>query len=969
MLILVVAGSLSPVFGFLGGGNASVAHAQSTQTGSTTIPSTVAPLPDSTQTTATGPGGDPSTGAGTENNPGGTAVQADNSKQSTNKGINCGLNPLCAKVQFISMTLGHIPFLLASLGGVVLDYTVWNTLQSATYTTQDVADSFVVKGWKLVRDLSNLVFIFALFVVAFSLIINGDGRGFLGLEPKRTIVRVIIVALFVNFSFFMCRALIDVTNLFGNAFYAKIGDVATENLNYTDPSKATALASGGSSADAAGDVSQFYTSTNLAGIRSISLPILGTVNPQSLIFDSDADSKNFDGGLVALITDPWGQIGAYSAIIIVSILSAAFNIFLLYIFISSAIFLIARTVGLWFLIILSPLAFVSTTIPALQGKEYFGFDDWLRQLTGLAFSAPIYVFFIYLAVIFLKIPVLTVENSGFLVKGITITIKLMLTGAVLIMGKRVASDLAGKLGSMTSNAIQKVGITVAAVGAAAATGGSSAVLAMGRRYAVQKGKDFGMKAGQTILGQERMEALMGGGPGSGKPSRFKAVTNFNRRAIMDVATAGMDTGFVGQAFKSAKQGRLGNRLADRKAAVATAARIKRENEDKQKLKNLGASKKIDKDIKNLKKDKEAGLYSTKTGQEEYNRKMQDLATQKKALTDPNAALQKAVTDTAKEVTAAEKKKKDDGVEKKVSDSGRKIADATTRAAASEGRIEPARQAAALATDARKAAEDALKTRNDEIRIVEGDIASLVGDRTRAAMAQAEAERKLIDILSQREDEASKAAPDPARLASLDTQRATHAADRSSAEGEVARLDGEIITARNRAAVLERDLPILKGALDRTSADEKAKAAAAQRAIDDHDANERAVRTAKAEDDRNRAERDAIETRISDAKKNAATAKENLDRAKKIADIDKSLLARGGLRDEETGKLVNEVTKSDTRNAENNAAVIKELLARKEAVQSLTPEDKLKDIFSGAMDENQLGPTRYGESTKKFWNGS
>lgn len=449
---------------------------------------------------------DNSSGSGDSNTPA-NANNINNSDQSGE--IKCGTNLLCAIVVAYSDFTLFVPKLFANVAAVVLDYSLWSTLQSSTYTSQDATDSFVVRGWKLVRDLSNLLFIFALFVIAFVLILNKDEGGDSMFNAKRNIVRVIVMALLINFSFFMCRALIDVGNILGNQFYTKISSSAPT-------SSTTSSSSSGDPTDSAslGSTADFYQ--NIAGIRSVSLGILAQVNPQRLVISAGGVQKTtgWAAKLVGAETYTWST---YILLIFVSSMAGFFDYFLTYLFISSAIFLIVRTVGLFFFIILSPLAFVSVTIPKLQRTSYFGFDDWLKQFVGLVFCAPIYLFFMYLTILFLKAPLTVSNDPGLIVVSAVIAIKLAIVGALLIFGKRISKDLSGKLGAMASGAVTSIVVGAAMIGGAVATGGATAGLQTAGRLAANKATEV-IGGGDTAKGQQRIDSIR---------SRMTGLKNFS----------------------------------------------------------------------------------------------------------------------------------------------------------------------------------------------------------------------------------------------------------------------------------------------------------------------------------------------------------------------------------------------------------------------------------------------------------
>ena len=500
MFILVIIGALSPVLSFLG----DRFEAQTVYADTTT---------DQTSTAS--------------------AASADK--------LECGFNVLCAIVTGYVAFVQFLPHLFAEISGMLLDWVVWKNLQSDTWTSQDSVDSFVVKGWKLVRDFSNLFFIFALFMVAFSLILNGigtDQQPLFGLDPKRTIAQVILMALLINFSFFMCRVIIDITNLAGNIFYNKITVVdnggTTTQQTTTDSNGKINM----------GNTAEFYS--NFANIRSVSLGILAKVNPQKLILQSGDIQGVQHTAAFGKISWYEYDMGVYVLLLFVSTITGIFNIFLIYLFLSSAIFLISRVYGLFFLIILSPIAFISTAIPGLQSKEYFGFDDWFKQLTGLAFCMPIYLFFMYLAIFFLGVGEKITHDAGYVALGTIITIKLVSMGAVLIFGKKIAKDLSGKFGAMATNAVTGIVTGAAMVAGAAMTGGASAALSMSGRVAQRGAASVARGVGGAIVGDEKAqewEQKLRGMNGGG----LKRLNNFNPLRDMSGKTTGQQ---AGQFFKN-----------------------------------------------------------------------------------------------------------------------------------------------------------------------------------------------------------------------------------------------------------------------------------------------------------------------------------------------------------------------------------------------------------------------------------
>ncbi len=661
MLIIVLTGAFSPVIGlFIQPAQVQIVHAQEEEW-EVGASSTSAEVTSDTTT-------DRDISAETV-----TTRKEDGGKEKDKEPLNCGINIICGFVVLYSYFVKYLPHLLATVTGMVLDFTLYYNLQSSTWTSQDQQESFVVRGWSFVRDFCNLLFIFSLFVVAFSLILSGaeGSKPLFDLDPKRTIARVILMALLINFSFFMSRVVIDITNLFGNVFYQKITVLDVKN----EACKQTSEVTDGGTDKILGGTECFYS--GLGGIRSVSLGILGSVNPQKLMQGAGADFSGISKSGIGFIT--YGA-PVYITLIFISTMVGVFDFFLVYLFLSSTIFLAARVLGLYFLIILSPIAFVSTVIPSFQKKEWFGFNDWFKQLIGLSFSLPIYLFFLWLGVFFINInsPIERPGITGALAVSGIILFKLITIGFVLIVGKNVSKDLSGRFGAMASGAVTSIVTGAVMVAGAAVTGGASAALQMSGRLAGQAAASTARGVGGAVLGDEKAQQLEKWirTPGNA----MKRLNNFNPARDMHKAkTAGEAIGQFGKNIIAAtgeaarmsgstvpdelaqafRVGKLTPRMEDIKKASERVQKAKAAKElaDKEKTKS------VDKEIAQLNKDKEEGLIYGK----EYEEKKKELALKKKNILNPNATELAAVNNasenlkTAKEGLPAKNKKLDEDI--------------------------------------------------------------------------------------------------------------------------------------------------------------------------------------------------------------------------------------------------------------------------------------------------------------------
>ena len=372
----------------------------------------------------------------------GIASAESSQEQAINSGFSC-TNPLdifcgIAKIAVFIATI--IPNTIAAVIGSVTDLVMSYSIGSGFYNGLSEL-SFTL--WKIVRDFSNLLIIFALFLAAFSLILGGgdsDSGGMLSKlgSPKKIIVQAVIIAIFINFSFFFSRVMIDLGNVSGRIIYNQIG------------------AEGATFASSIGLTTSGDSKLSFSDTKPITLVMLSNVQPQTLLSKSDIlinDKQGFSPTLAYLV------IGAIVALI---------DIALIYLFSIMLFLFLGRMVTLLLLTILSPLAFASLPIPFLADSKYIGFQNWLKQTAGLAFLAPIFFFFIYISAFIgeLSFPGLADSFIG-LVSVIVIKLAMMLT--ILFKGKSIAMDMSGSVGDLVNKGANM--LSTLAIGAA--TGGTA----------------------------------------------------------------------------------------------------------------------------------------------------------------------------------------------------------------------------------------------------------------------------------------------------------------------------------------------------------------------------------------------------------------------------------------------------------------------------------------------------------------
>lgn len=242
--------------------------------------------------------------------------------------IEATLNALSTGLVWIQLTLAK---LFISVAIFLLRFFI----QLASYN--GYLDAPMVEiGWRLVRDVANMFFVVILLVIAFATILGIERY-----EWKKTMVKLILSAIFINFSLLLCGLVIDAAHVFTVTFLNALAPVAGGNL-----------------------INMF----NLDTIRSYTPPPNYTGGEG---LESDLRAELFIAGATSVIF-------AFMAMMIIGIY---------------AFMLLIRMVYLWVLLILSPLAFIFMVLPATQAQA----NEWISDFTKYVLVTPIMVFFLWLA--------------------------------------------------------------------------------------------------------------------------------------------------------------------------------------------------------------------------------------------------------------------------------------------------------------------------------------------------------------------------------------------------------------------------------------------------------------------------------------------------------------------------------------------------------------------------------------------
>lgn len=305
------------------------------------------------------------------------------------RGIECGIvngNIL----DCIPVTIYYLFYTPASwflyLGAYLFDNILYLSI-SKDFVSMDFVDTL----WTLVRDIANMAFIFIL-------LYTGIMTMFGQIDWRSAVIKVVIIALLVNFSLFFSKVIIDFGNVLAVGIYSSMGS----------------------------------DSLTAGGHREITGHLVDAFEPQS--FTSTAQKLGVMDGIVAFL------------------IAGVVNIFVGWSFLVVGFMFLGRILAFWILMILSPIAFVSFAFP--KGEQ---FTKWFHMLLNQSLVAPIFLFFLYIIMRVIEVnPFARINTTDATVGGFLMSklfIPALFAGA-LVYAIKMAVDytkkMSGEFGAMGS---------------------------------------------------------------------------------------------------------------------------------------------------------------------------------------------------------------------------------------------------------------------------------------------------------------------------------------------------------------------------------------------------------------------------------------------------------------------------------------------------------------------------------------
>jgi len=357
----------------------------------------------------------------------GTLTPASQGSQavSQQEGAISGWNPVSVISSLISLFFGTIADVVIRIAGffvwlpavllnLVIDISVIN--MGSIVNNMDAIEG----SWSALRDISNLIFIFVLLYVSIATVLRLSSFG-----TMRLIRNVILVALFINFSLFFTKVIIDTSNLLALEMYNRTGIADTGAGNKFSEA--------------------ILTATRLSTIYSL-------------------DTSNLQGS-GALFNDSIaykaeGVLSDTTRLLLITVGGSVFLLVLSFVLFAATILFANRFVTLILLMVFSPLAYLAMILPQTQGYA----RTWWHALFAQAFFAPLFfaLMFVVLKIVqsesFAQMAVVSGGSfSDVFISGSVASVGIVLNFVVVIILLNASLIIAQSLGIKGSSSIITLG--------------------------------------------------------------------------------------------------------------------------------------------------------------------------------------------------------------------------------------------------------------------------------------------------------------------------------------------------------------------------------------------------------------------------------------------------------------------------------------------------------------------------------
>lgn len=269
-------------------------------------------------------------------------------------------------------------FLLGTFLSAATAIFDWSVEKNLTGITDSI---FVSTGWGIVRDITNLFFIFVLLWIALATIFNIPRYG-----AKDLLATLIISALLINFSLAIGGFFINFSNSLALAFYNPIkanGSVADQLLAFTNVQTYSTTPTTAQGPEAICD--QFARATNPVVAGTPDWQRNYDTNYQTCLDNPETQQIQNQKNAI----DPKIEEAIYIALWLIVIIPI-----IAFVFLAGAVFLLIRYLQLSLLLIFAPIVFFFRVLPDTQ----YMWSDWWNRLMKQSFFAPAFLFLLFLTI-------------------------------------------------------------------------------------------------------------------------------------------------------------------------------------------------------------------------------------------------------------------------------------------------------------------------------------------------------------------------------------------------------------------------------------------------------------------------------------------------------------------------------------------------------------------------------------------
>lgn len=270
--------------------------------------------------------------------------------------------PTCLIKRFLA-SIGYfflqISAIFLNLASQIFDQSAKVSLSYQTYSSKHAVA--VYEAWKAARNFVNMLFIFMILVIALSFILQIKDYG-----SQQVLIRLVMIAILINFSFFITQQVINFSN--SAAMYFKNGILNSVNEGKPENEQM--------------GIGDFF-------VEKLKPQILFSGYKADMKLDIGSQNPELAGKIKETLTD--NPDISWLSIVITSIGGVIIILYAAFIFFAAAILFVLRTIVLWILMALAPFAFAAEIFPASRGS----FAKWRGRLWNEIMFPPLMMFMFY----------------------------------------------------------------------------------------------------------------------------------------------------------------------------------------------------------------------------------------------------------------------------------------------------------------------------------------------------------------------------------------------------------------------------------------------------------------------------------------------------------------------------------------------------------------------------------------------